>query len=131
MRINSFDDLEEARESIIKFCDSHCNSEEEVDILEMAILEACHNAIRYGTKRKNKSLCNLKLIFDNQSIKAIVKSYGKSYEVIEKDSFTIDQDFMQYKNGGLGLPLIKSMVDSVEYSRKSNSLNELIIIKKI
>ena len=55
----------------------------------------------------------------------------KSYEVIEKDSFTIDQDFMQYKNGGLGLPLIKSMVDSVEYSRKSNSLNELIIIKKI
>jgi len=97
----------------------------------MAILEACHNAVLYGTKIKNKSLCELKLIFDNQSIKAIVKNYGKAYEVLEKDSFSIDQDFLQYKNGGLGIPLIKSLMDSVEYSRKSNNMNELIIVKKI
>lgn len=129
--LNSFDDLKHIRESIINFCRHYCSSDEEIDILEMAILEACHNAILYGTKIKNKSLCELKLIFDNQSIKAIVRSYGKAYEVLEKDSFSIDQDFLQYKNGGLGIPLIKSLMDSVEYSRKSNNMNELIIVKKI
>jgi len=30
-----------------------------------------------------------------------------------------------------GIPLIKSLMDSVEYSRKSNNMNELIIVKKI
>jgi len=129
--LNSFDDLEHIRESIINFCRHYCSNDEEIDILEMAIVEACHNAVLYGTKIKNKSLCELKLIFDNQSIKAIVRSYGKAYEVLEKDSFSIDQDFLQYKNGGLGIPLIKSLMDSVEYSRKSNNMNELIIVKKI
>lgn len=129
--MNGFDDLEHVRESIINFCRHYCNNDEEIDILEMVILEACHNAVLYGTKIKNKSLCELELIFDNQSIKAIVKNYGKAYEVLEKDSFSIDQDFLQYKNGGLGIPLIKSLMDSVEYSRKSNNMNELIIVKKI
>ncbi len=131
ININSFDELELARESIIKFCRQHCTNDDDVDIIEMAILEASHNAIRYGSKRKNKSLCELKLIFDNQSIKAIVRNYGKAFEVFEKDSFSIEQDFLQYKNGGLGIPLIKSLMDSVEYSRKSNDMNELIIVKNL
>jgi len=129
--LNSFDDLEHIRESIINFCRHYCSSDEEIDILEMAILEACHNAVLYGTKIKNKSLCELKLCYVNHSIKAIIRNYGKGYEVLEKDSFSIDQDFLQYKNGGLGIPLIKSLMDSVEYSRKSNNMNELIIVKKI
>jgi anti-sigma regulatory factor (Ser/Thr protein kinase) len=129
--LNSFDDLEQVREAVINFCRHHCKSNDEIDIIEMAILEACHNAVCYGSKRKNKSLCELKLFYDNQSIKAIVRSYGKAYEVLEKDSFSIDQDFLQYKNGGLGIPLIKSLMDSVEYSRKSDNMNELIIMKKL
>ena len=131
INMNSFDDLEHTRESVVNFCRHYCSDDDEVDIVEMAILEACHNAILYGSKRENKSLCELKLYYDNQSIKAIVRSYGKAYEVLEKDSFSIDQDFLQYKNGGLGIPLIKSLMDSVEYSRKSNNMNELIIVKKI
>ena len=129
--LNSFDDLELARESVINFCRYYCSNDDEIDIIEMAILEACHNAIQYGIKRKKISLCELKLYYDNQSIKAIVRNYGKAYEVLEKDSFSIDQDFLQYKNGGLGIPLIKSLMDSVEYSRKSDNMNELIIIKNI
>ncbi|MEE8340657.1 MAG: ATP-binding protein [Candidatus Neomarinimicrobiota bacterium] len=131
INLDGFDDLEHARNSVISFCRHYCNNVEEIDVLEMAILEACHNALCYGSKRKSKSLCELKLYYDNKSIKAIVTNYGKAYEVLEKDSFSIDQDFLQYKNGGLGIPLIKSLMDSVEYSRKSNNKNELIIVKKI
>ncbi len=131
INLDGFDDLEHARNSVISFCRHYCNIDEEIDVLEMAILEACHNALCYGSKRKSKSLCELKLYYDNQSIKAVVTNYGKAYEVLEKDSFSIDQDFLQYKNGGLGIPLIKSLMDSVEYSRKSNNKNELIIVKKI
>ncbi len=129
--LNSFDELEHVRETIIKFCRHYCKCDDELDILEMSILEACHNAIRYGSKRKNKSLCELKLFYDNQSIKVIVKNFGKAFEVIEKETFSIDQDFLQYKNGGLGIPLIKSLMDSVEYVRKSDNINELIIVKKL
>ena len=129
--LNSFDDLENSRESIINFCRHYCRTDEVIDILEMAIFEACHNAVLYSVKRKNKSLCKLKLSHDNQSIKAIVINYGKAFKVKEKESFSIEQDFIQYKNGGLGIPLIKSLVDSVEYSRKSDGTNELIIVKKL
>ncbi len=129
--LNSLDDLEQVREAVINFCRHYCKSDDEIDILEMSILEACHNAVLYGSKRKNKSLCELKLYYDNHSIKVIVKNFGKAFKVNEKETFSIDQDFLQYKNGGLGIPLIKSLMDSVEYSRKSGNMNELIFKKKI
>jgi len=97
----------------------------------MSLLEACHNAVQYSEKRKNKPLCELILFYDNQSVKAIVRNYGKAFIVAEKETFSIDQDFLQYKNGGLGIPLIKSLMDSVEYLRKSDNMNELIIVKKL
>jgi serine/threonine-protein kinase RsbW len=131
MSLNSFDDLEHVREAVINFCRHYCKNNDEIDILEMSILEACHNAILYGSKRKNKSVCELKLFYNNQRIKAIVKNFGKAFNVTEKETFSIDQDFLQYKNGGLGIPLIKSLMDSVEYSRKSGNMNELIIVKKL
>ena len=131
INLNSFDELEHVRETVIGFCRYYCDNNDEVDILEMSILEACHNAIRYGSKRKNKSLCELKLLYDNQSIKVTVKNFGKAYMVDEKEKFSIDQDFLQYKNGGLGIPLIKTLMDSVEYSRKSGNINELIFKKKL
>jgi len=129
--LNSFDDLEHVREAVIKFCRYHCNSNDEIDIIEMSLLEACHNAVQYSEKRKNKPLCELILFYDNKCIKAIVKNYGKAFKVTEKDTFSIDQDFLQYKNGGLGIPLIKSLMDSVEYLRKPDNTNELIIVKKL
>ncbi len=129
--LNSFDDLESSRDLIIEFCGRYCKTSDELDLLEMSILEACHNAILHGKKRENNSICELKLLYDNQSIKAVVKNYGNRFDVAEKNEFSIEQDFLQYKNGGLGIPLIKAIMDSVEYERKSNELNELTIIKKL
>lgn len=129
--MNSFDDLESARDSIIGFCNAYCTNPDELDLLEISILEACHNAVLYGKKQKNKNLCELQLLFDNQSIKAVVINYGSRYDIDEKEEFSIDQDFLQYKNGGLGIPLIKKLMDSVEYKRKSEDMNVLTIKKKI
>jgi|GEM_PF-4806614 len=131
MVINTFDELERGKDSINNFCRKYCGKADEIDIIEMAVLEACHNALRYGSTRKNKSVCELELLYDNQSIKAIVKSYGKEFIVEGKDKFSIEQDFLQYGDGNLGIPLIKSLMDSVEYNRKPNNLNELIMIKEI
>ena len=131
IELNSFDDLEHQRDSILNFCRKYCRNSDDLDVLEMSILEACHNAIRYGEKKRNKCLCELSLFYDNQSIKAIVKSYGEAFKVFEKESFSIDQDFLQYKDGGLGIPLIKSLMDSVDYERKSDNVNELTIIKNL
>ena len=131
IKLNSFDDLENVREAVINFCRHYCKSNDEIDIIEMSLLEACHNAVQYSVKRKNKPLCELILSYDNHSIKAIVRNYGKAFIVTEKETFSIDQDFLKYKNGGLGIPLIKSLMDLVEYSRKSDNMNELIIVKKL
>lgn len=131
INMNSFDDLELSRNSIVEFCKNCCNNSDELDLIEMSILEACHNAILHGKKKKNNNLCELKLLYDNQSLKVVVKNYGKRFDVAEKNEFSVEQDFLQYKNGGLGIPLIKALMDSVEYKRKENELNELTIIKKI
>jgi serine/threonine-protein kinase RsbW len=129
--MNSFDDLELSRDSIVKFCKKYCETSDDLDLIEMSILEACHNAILHGRKKENRNICELKILYDNQSIKVVVKNYGNRFDVAEKNEFSIDQDFLQYKNGGLGIPLIKALMDSVEYERKSNDLNELTIIKKL
>ncbi len=38
---------------------------------------------------------------------------------------------MAYKNGSLGIPLIKALMDEVNFERKPDNINEITLIKYI
>ena len=123
--------LIKTRKFVLCFCKENGLKETDTDIFEMAVTEACHNAVRHGVKNSVGAYCELELFISQDHIKAIIKDYSEVFEVDEIDSFNLDQNFLQYKNGGLGIPLIKSLMDKVEYQHKNGNGNILTLIKNI
>lgn len=123
--------LMKARKLILYFCRANGLSDVDIDVFEMAVTEACHNAVRHGGKNEEGVYCELELIINKNDIKAVIRDFGQAFELNDFDPFNVQQDFMKYKDGGLGIPLIKTLMDDVSYKKKAGNGNELVLIKHL
>jgi len=96
------------------------------DVVSTALGEACQNAIRYSTD----SSYNLELQLNHETLTAIVMNDGEPVDFDGIQPFNVDQDYMQYKNGGLGLPMMKKLMDKVTYER-TGSRNKFTLVKHL
>lgn len=122
---------EQTRDTIHSICREHGIGEMDANRMEMAIRETCQNAIKYGIHPEEKSYYNLELHVNETEIKAIVISKGDAIDFDNIEPFDIHHDFLTYKDGGLGIPLVKALMDDVHYERKANSTNKITLIKHI
>lgn len=102
---------------------------EEADVIAMAIGEACENALLYCGESFENAGFQLELIIDKHQLKAVITSKGEPFDVENVEEFNINQDFMKYKDGGLGIPLMKKLMDEFQYQHKSDNTNEVVLIK--
>ncbi|MCF7885529.1 MAG: ATP-binding protein [Candidatus Marinimicrobia bacterium] len=103
-------------------------ADRDADVFAMAVGEACKNAVLYSTA--NNKVFELILNINNKRIVAEVTNKGEPIDFDNIEPFDKRQDFMQYRDGGLGIPIIKKVIDKVEYER-INGLNKLSLIKHI
>ena len=104
-------------------------SDEEVSKIALAVDEACTNVIKHAYK------------FDpTKEITVTVKPRGRTFEVSIKDhgkqfnpSDILAPDMKEYlshfRRGGLGIYLMKSLMDKVEYDIEPGKKNEVRLIK--
>ncbi len=105
--------------------------EEEADVIEMAVGEACENAILYCGDDFEDAKFNLELTINSKRIEAVVTSKGAPFEFDKVEEFNLDQDFMMYKEGGLGIPLMKKLMDEFHYDHLEDSMNVVTLVKNI
>lgn len=123
--------LEQTRDLVYFISSQHGLDKTEADLVEMAVFEACNNALRHGIIRENQSYFDLELTFDENVIKAVITNRGEVFDFNGIEPFNIHQDFIAYKNGSLGIPLIKALMDEVHYKRNPDSTNTLTLIKHL
>ncbi|MBP1649056.1 MAG: Anti-sigma regulatory factor [Bacteroidetes bacterium] len=104
-------------------------SDEEVSKIALAVDEACTNIIKHAYK------------FDpTQYITVTIKPRGRTFEVSIKDTgrqfnpsdiMTPDMKeyLTHYRRGGLGIYLMKSLMDKVEYDIEPGKKNEVRLTK--
>ncbi len=100
--------------------------EADADVFAVAVGEAYGNGLQYSPDK----LAELILIFSQEKVVAQIINQGKSINFKSIDAFDTEQDFMQYKDGKLGIPMIKRLVDEVKYSHE-NGKNILELLKYI
>jgi len=103
--------------------------DEEVSKIALAVDEACTNVIKHAYR------------FDpNQRITVTVSGKGTSFEVAVRDEgIQFDPEFVptpdmkeyltHFRRGGLGVYLMKSLMDKVEYAIKPGEPNEVRLTK--
>lgn len=106
-------------------------SESQADIIAMSVGEACQNAVRYSYDHRDEALFDLKILIDNGDFTATIINTGEAFDFDQVEKFSQDQDFQMYGSGGLGIPMMKKLMDEVTYQRKQGDKNVVVLKKKI
>lgn len=103
--------------------------ESQADIIASAVGEACQNAVHYSFQDVDQVTFNLEIQLGEQVCTAVVINQGPEFEFDAITPFQKDQDFMLYGQGGMGIPMMKKLMDTVSYERQSGDRNVITLVK--
>lgn len=105
----------------------------EVDKIELAVDEACSNVIRYQPREaragESRPEFEMRARVDSTSISITLSDEGKSFPFDALGNFDLQEHLAELRTGGLGVYIIKSFMDEVEYRHRPATGNELRMVK--
>jgi anti-sigma regulatory factor (Ser/Thr protein kinase) len=102
-------------------------SEENYYIMELSLVEVCINIIKYAYPRR-KGMIYLRSWMEQNRIFFEIRDHGVPFDPRSIKKPDISEIIEKEKKGGLGVFLIKSLMDSVKYRRENNQ-NVLVMCK--
>jgi serine/threonine-protein kinase RsbW len=103
----------------------------EVYKLEMAVDEACSNVIEHAYGSDVTKEVSVRATLDDQILEIFVIDSGVGFDPNSIEQKELDKLVALRKSGGLGMRLIKSLMDTVEYQMIPGVKNELRMVKKL
>jgi len=103
----------------------------EVAKLEMAVDEACANVIEHAYGPEVTKEVSVKATIDDETVQIDVVDTGKGFDPGEIPQLNLDQLVAERKSGGLGMRLMKTLMDEVHYEMIPGKKNELRMIKRL
>jgi serine/threonine-protein kinase RsbW len=102
--------------------------EEDVNKIELAVDEACSNVIEHAYARDERKDIDIDVRIDYQKLTVIVTDHGKSFHFDGVPMPDMKQYLAELRIGGLGIYLMKMLMDEVEY-RSEPGRNEVHMAK--
>ncbi|HHS12181.1 MAG TPA: ATP-binding protein [bacterium] len=102
---------------------------EESNKIELAVDEACTNVIKHAYQHDTTKDIDVAIKIDYQKLTVIVTDRGRSFEFHEVDLPDMKQYLAELRVGGLGIYLMKTLMDEVEYHSKPGNRNEVRMVK--
>lgn len=109
-----------------------CNCPEETTgKIILAVDEACTNIIKHAYKYSPEGNIFISTRYDNRKFIVSITDEGKHFD----PSLVPEPDLLHYQEqkraGGLGMFLMKKLMDEVKYSTLTGNKNQVILIKYI
>ena len=105
--------------------------EAEVGKLELAVDEACANVIEHAYGHDATKQVVVEASFDNDTLRINVVDNGRGFDPASVSEEDLRALVEKRKTGGLGLRLIKAVMDEVHYEIEPGKKNELRMVKKL
>lgn len=107
-------------------------TEDKIQQIEMAVDEACTNVIEHACEYNEKKTLTIQIKHkENEFIIEIIDRGNVEFDPNEVEKVDLKEFVHQRKRGGLGIHLIKNLMDEVEYFVGSGSRNRVKMIKHI
>ncbi len=103
----------------------------DVGKLELAVDEACANVIEHAYGHDTSKDVVIRATFDADELRIDVEDTGRGFDPTAVKSEELDQLVAARKSGGLGMRLIKTLMDEVRYEIEPGRKNELHMMKRI
>lgn len=91
----------------------------------LAVDEACSNIIRHSYGNDAGGKIDIQAVIRNSGLEIIIEDYGTQCDLAQLRPRDLDD----IRPGGLGIHIMNTVMDSVEYDCSSPSRNQVVMIK--
>jgi len=102
---------------------------EESNKIELAVDEACTNVIEHAYAHDDNQNIDIAIKIDYQKLIVIVTDKGQSFQMDEVEMPDMKSYLAELRVGGLGIYLMKTLMDEVDYQTKPGVKNEVRMVK--
>jgi serine/threonine-protein kinase RsbW len=102
----------------------------DIDNIELVVDEACANVIGHGyaPDTPNKEL-TVRMEINTTKLVLTVIDHAKPFNIVHYTPREINELKAEGRDGGLGIRLIKQIMDEIDYQTRADGHNELIMTK--
>ena len=124
--------LAQVRKSVLELIGPDVFNAKEAQMVALAIDEAVANVMEHayaGGEGEKAQEITLTLNLDDARLLVTIRDTGKMFDPTMKADVDVREQVRQGKKGGLGIFLMRKIMDEVNYSYKRGLHNELQLIK--
>lgn len=99
--------------------------------LELAVDEACANVIEHAYGSDDTHEVTVKATLDSEQVEIMIEDTGRGFDPSAVEEINLEQLASRRKSGGLGMRLIRSVMDEVQYQIVPGQKNELRMVKRL
>lgn len=103
--------------------------DEDVSKIALAVDEACTNVIKHAYKFDPTRFIHVSIRSGNGTFEVAIQDDGLQFNPALVQKPDMKEYLSHYRRGGLGVYLMKSLMDKIEYDYKPGRLNEVRLIK--
>ena len=97
----------------------------------LAVDEACTNIIKHAYKLSPEGEIRINIEYNKEKFTITIIDYGKSFEPETVPLPDLQKYYREHKVGGLGIYLMKSLMDDVKYTSVPGKYNQVLLSKNI
>ena len=102
-----------------------------VEDIMLAVDEACTNIIKHAYKLSPEGEIIIKIDYDKEKFTITIIDYGKSFKPESVPLPDLQKYYREHKVGGLGIYLMRSLMDDVKYTSVPGKYNQVLLSKNI
>jgi len=106
------------------------NPEKVGDII-LAVDEACTNIIKHAYKSIPDGKIEIQVLNNHKKFTIVITDYGSSFEPKKVPSPDLQKYYQQHRVGGLGMYLMKNLMDEVDYISVPGKYNRVSLSKNL
>jgi anti-sigma regulatory factor (Ser/Thr protein kinase) len=125
-----FEFLDEIREFVGEIARSGGFSDKDVYNIQLATDEAASNIIEHAYENRTDGILELSCGVGGDSITVILTDHGESFDPSDVPAPDLKADLSDRRIGGLGLFLMRKLMDEVSYESKADKSNVLTMVKR-
>lgn len=127
--LSQTDKLKSVRDFVAEAAAEFGFDEETVNKISIAVDEACTNIIKHSYEFAQNGEIEIAIETGRGKFEVIVSHNGKSFDPDEIKPPDMKEYLEHYRRGGLGMHLMRSLMDRVEYTPAGGKRNEVHLIK--
>jgi sigma-B regulation protein RsbU (phosphoserine phosphatase) len=127
-RMDVLSELRDFTEQAAMYCRL---SHDDIFAFKLVTEEICANIIQYGYEGVEPGLLSLFFDVDEQVARLTIRDDGKYFSPEQAQDPDFEADWEEKEIGGLGLYLVKELMDRVNYERTEENVNQFVLEKEL